>query len=87
MNTRHRSIRAAALCLALSRSRRRLSAAELTLPRDGWASWQVAAVEGAPAWCCWNNCATSRRFADGLSTRRQQRRLRQSRRRNDRPGP
>jgi hypothetical protein len=30
-------------------------AAELNLPRDGWASWQVAAVENAPAWCCWNS--------------------------------
>ncbi len=28
-------------------------AAELTLPRDGWASWEVPAVEEAPAWCCW----------------------------------
>ena len=28
--------------------------AELTLPRDGWASWQVAAVDGAPDWCCWS---------------------------------
>jgi HEAT repeat protein len=31
------------------------SAAELTLPRDGWASWQVEAVEGAPDWCCWKS--------------------------------
>lgn len=33
-------------------------AAELTLPRDGWASWQVRAVDDAPAWCCfshWNS--------------------------------
>ena len=28
---------------------------ELKLPRDGWTSWQVAAVEGAPGWCCWNS--------------------------------
>ncbi len=27
-------------------------AAGLALPPDGWASWQVPAVEGAPAWCC-----------------------------------
>ena len=26
--------------------------AELPLPPDGWASWQVPAVDGAPAWCC-----------------------------------
>ncbi len=31
------------------------NAAELTLPQDGWASWQVEAVEGAPALCCWSN--------------------------------
>ncbi|HEY6123131.1 MAG TPA: HEAT repeat domain-containing protein [Steroidobacteraceae bacterium] len=30
-------------------------AAELTLPRDGWTSWQVAAVEGAPDLCCWSS--------------------------------
>jgi len=27
-------------------------AADLPLPRDGWASWQVEAVEGAPDTCC-----------------------------------
>ena len=26
-------------------------AAELTPPRDGWTSWQVDAVEGAPDMC------------------------------------
>jgi hypothetical protein len=31
------------------------NAAELTLPQDGWASWEIAAVEGAPDWCCWGN--------------------------------
>lgn len=30
-------------------------AAEPKLPRDGWASWQVAAVDQAPAWCCWSS--------------------------------
>jgi hypothetical protein len=29
-------------------------AAEPKLVRDGWTSWEVAAVEGAPAWCCWS---------------------------------
>jgi len=29
--------------------------AELKLPREGWVSWQVAAVEDAPAWCCWDD--------------------------------
>ena len=31
------------------------NSAELALPKDGWTSWQVDAVEGAPDWCCWNN--------------------------------
>lgn len=30
-------------------------AAEPKLPRDGWTSWQVPAVDKAPAWCCWNS--------------------------------
>ena len=30
-------------------------AAGLTLPRDGWSSWQVSAVDKAPAFCCWGN--------------------------------
>jgi hypothetical protein len=30
-------------------------AAELALPKDGWTSWQVEAVEGAPDWCCWSS--------------------------------
>jgi hypothetical protein len=29
-----------------------IRAAEPKLPRDGWVSWEVPAVEGAPAWCC-----------------------------------
>jgi hypothetical protein len=29
-------------------------AAEIKLPADGWASWEVAAVDGAPDMCCWN---------------------------------
>jgi HEAT repeat protein len=29
--------------------------AELKLPRDGWVSWQVATIDDAPAWCCWNS--------------------------------
>jgi hypothetical protein len=48
------TIRSAALCLTgfalMSQSR----AAELKLPQDGWASWQVEAVAGAPAWCCFD---------------------------------
>jgi hypothetical protein len=30
-------------------------AAELPLPRDGWASWEVAASDRAPAFCCWSS--------------------------------
>lgn len=29
-------------------------AAELDLPTDGWASWEVASVEDAPDMCCWH---------------------------------
>lgn len=29
-------------------------AAELPLPKVGWASWQVEAVEGAKSFCCWS---------------------------------
>lgn len=31
-----------------------LDAAEPKLPRDGWVSWEVPAVDGAPAWCCFD---------------------------------
>jgi hypothetical protein len=37
--------------------------AEPELPRDGWVSWQVPAVDDAPAWCCfssWNDRDSSR---------------------------
>src|SRR6187455_3429824 len=30
-------------------------AAEPELPRDGWVSWQVPAVDGSPAWCCFSS--------------------------------
>lgn len=30
-------------------------AAEPKLPRDGWTTWQVPAVEKTPAWCCWSS--------------------------------
>jgi len=29
--------------------------AELQLPKDGWVSWQVEAVEDSPAMCCWSS--------------------------------
>ncbi len=30
-------------------------AADLVFPRDGWASWQVPAVDNAPDWCCYSD--------------------------------
>ena len=51
MNTRNIRI---ALCLAASGLIPQGYAAELKLPRDGWTSWQIAAVDGAPDMCCWN---------------------------------
>lgn len=60
MNTA-RTIGRTLLCFALSTLAPMAYAAELKLPRDGWASWQVPAVEGAPAWCCWD-------WRDGDST-------------------
>jgi hypothetical protein len=30
------------------------TAAEIELPAEGWASWEVPAVDGAPDMCCWN---------------------------------
>lgn len=30
-------------------------AADLKLPADGWSSWEVAASEGTPFWCCWSS--------------------------------
>jgi hypothetical protein len=44
-----------ASCLAGLVLASQANAAELTPPQDGWASWQVEAVEGAPALCCWSN--------------------------------
>jgi hypothetical protein len=44
----------AALCVALGFASQ-AGAAELPLPKDGWVSWEVPAVEGSPAWCCWSS--------------------------------
>jgi len=43
-----------ALCLGALTLTMQAGAAELVLPRDGWTSWQVDAVAGAPDWCCWS---------------------------------
>jgi hypothetical protein len=47
------TIRVAVLCLAGLATP--AVAAELTLPKDGWVSWQVSAVENSPDWCCWTS--------------------------------
>jgi len=44
----------AALCVAGFTLVSQASADELRLPRDGWASWQVAATDDTPAACCWS---------------------------------
>ena len=55
MKSAYRWISTGALCLASLALEPKVFAAELTLPRDGWVSWQVAAVDGAPDWCCWKS--------------------------------
>jgi hypothetical protein len=50
MNTA--KVHAAAVCAALAFASQ-ARAADLPLPKDGWAGWEVEAVEDAPAWCCW----------------------------------
>jgi len=49
------TIRTAAWCLGGLALLSQAHAAELKLPRDGWTSWQVDAVEGAPDMCCWSS--------------------------------
>jgi HEAT repeat protein len=51
----NQTIRITALCLANLLLATQGYAAEPTPPADGWATWQVDAVEGAPDLCCWNN--------------------------------
>lgn len=51
-------MRIANLCLgalALAICSLATQAADLELPREGWASWEVAAVDKAPASCCFNH--------------------------------
>jgi hypothetical protein len=55
MKRSHLSISAAALCLTSLALAPRAQSAELTLPQDGWSSWQVGAVDQAPDWCCWSD--------------------------------
>ncbi len=51
MNTR--MLRAAAAACVTLAFAVQLRSADLVLPKDGWVSWEVDAVEDAPAWCCW----------------------------------
>jgi hypothetical protein len=57
MKTIRGLINVAALCGLQAAVASQASAGELMLPRNGWASWQVPAVDNAPAWCClsWDN--------------------------------
>jgi len=52
MNARIVSL--AGVCLATLAFSSSTTAAEIKLPADGWVSWEVPAVEGAPDMCCWN---------------------------------
>lgn len=63
MKTLIGSIRVAALCVAPFTLVSYAQPADLTLPRDGWSSWEVPAVDEAPAWCCltWNKREVSPR--------------------------
>ena len=63
MKLSHFSLSAAALCLGSFALAPRAQSAELTLPQDGWSSWQVGAVDAARDWCCWSD---DRNFRDSL---------------------
>jgi hypothetical protein len=49
------SLRAAALCLGSLALGPHAWSAGLMLPHDGWASWEVPAVDETPDWCCWSS--------------------------------
>ncbi len=53
MNTR--MLRAAAAACVTLAFASQLRSADLALPKDGWVSWEVDAVEDAPVWCCWKS--------------------------------
>lgn len=57
---RYRSLHGAALCLTSMVLGPPALAAELQLRADGWSSWEVATVDDAPAWCCWDNGHSAR---------------------------
>ena len=54
MKNFNRSLRTVAQTLALIAIAPMSQAAELKLPKDGWVSWQVEAVEDAPDLCCFD---------------------------------
>lgn len=64
------SLRTAALCLTSLALAPHARGADLTLPRDGWVSWEVAAVDDAPDWCCWasNSWSDSEGFRNAPQT-------------------
>jgi hypothetical protein len=64
------SISAAALCLSSLALAPHARGAEPTLPRDGWTSWAVAAVDEAPDWCCYsdNSWSSSEHFRNSPTT-------------------
>jgi len=55
MNSLRRTLRTLAPALALLAISPASRPADLQLPREGWVSWQVPAVDGAPAWCCFSS--------------------------------
>ncbi len=67
MNTAlFRAAAAACVTLALLSNAR---GADLELPRDGWASWEIDAVEGARAWCCYKTWDGSGEASCDLDTK------------------
>src|SRR5262245_52940729 len=53
MSANYLPMRVAALALACA-FMSPVKSAEPKLPRDGWVSWQIPAVDAAPDWCCFN---------------------------------
>jgi hypothetical protein len=64
--TLFRAAAAACVTLALLSNAR---GADLELPRDGWASWEIDAVDGARAWCCYKTWDGSGEASCDLDTR------------------
>ncbi|HVF16660.1 MAG TPA: HEAT repeat domain-containing protein [Steroidobacteraceae bacterium] len=56
--------RIASFSLAMTFAQNALSA-ELNLPRNGWATWDVPAVSDTPAWCCFSFDGDADRSSNG----------------------